>query len=207
VSRIKTKSNQTGENLIVKRRAVLAILLSILCFSSSALAQNYRGTIRGRITAPNGQIVPGAEVKLTREETNQVRLAKTNSSGEYAFTLLPPGKYRVEIEQASINNKYAHQIDLLVNQDVRLDISFTSTTHRETIELVESLTPTKKDSASLGAVIDNNQITGLPLDGRNFLELSLLVPGAAPSAQGSAGTVRGDFAFKNTGTSDDSKKY
>ena len=54
----------------------------------------------------------------------------------------------------------------------------------------------KKDSSSIGTVIENRQVVGLPLDGRNFYELTLLVPGAAPAAPGSAGSVRGDFAFQ-----------
>ncbi|HEU0252504.1 MAG TPA: TonB-dependent receptor, partial [Pyrinomonadaceae bacterium] len=65
----------------------------------------------------------------------------------------------------------------------------------------------KKDSPSLGTVIENRQITGLPLDGRNFYELSLLVPGAAPPAQGSAGSVRGDFAFSVNGAREDQNNF
>ena len=65
----------------------------------------------------------------------------------------------------------------------------------------------KKDSASLGSVIDNRQVTGLPLDGRNFYELSLLVPGAVPPAQGSAGSVRGDFAFSVNGAREDANNF
>ena len=65
----------------------------------------------------------------------------------------------------------------------------------------------KKDSASLGTVIENRQVTGLPLDGRNFYELSLLVPGAVPPAQGSAGSVRGDFAFSVNGAREDANNF
>jgi Carboxypeptidase regulatory-like domain len=191
----------------VKRRLYFGVVLALSCLSAVAFAQNYRGTIRGRINAPTGQVAAGVQVKLIHEETNSDRTATTNSNGEYAFSLLPPGAYRLEVEQASVNNRYVHKVNLQVNQDVRVDISFTSTPHRETIEVVEPLTPLKRDSASLGAVIDNAQVTGLPLDGRNFLELSLLVPGATPAAQGSAGSVRGDFTFNINGTREDSNNY
>jgi len=179
----------------------------VLCLSVTGMAQNYRGVIRGSIIDPTGQPVAGVEVILVREETDLSWRATTTASGEYAFTLLPPGNYRLEVEQRTISNKYVHKVSLAVNQDVRVDIEFSSTTHRETIEIVESLTPLKRDSASLGAVIDNAQVTGLPLDGRNFLELSLLVPGAAPAAQGSAGSVRGDFAFNINGTREDANNF
>jgi hypothetical protein len=191
----------------VKGKIYLGIVLALSFLSVNAFAQNYRGTIRGRITDPMGQLVAGVQVRLAQEETNSSRAVTTNHAGEYAFSLLPPGAYRLEVEQVSVNNKYVHKVNLQVNQDLRVDISFTVTTRRETIEIIEPLTPLKKDSASLGAVIDHNQVTGLPLDGRNFLELSLLTPGATPSAQGSAGSVRGDFTFNINGTREDSNNF
>ena len=56
-------------------------------------------------------------------------------------------------------------------------------------------------------MIENRQVTGLPLDGRNFLNWRLLVPGAAPPAQGSAGSVRGDFAFSVNGAREDANNF
>ena len=56
-------------------------------------------------------------------------------------------------------------------------------------------------------MIENRQVKGLPLDGRNFYELGLLVPGAVPPAQGSAGSVRGDFAFSVNGAREDANNF
>src|SRR5678815_5688216 len=68
-------------------------------------------------------------------------------------------------------------------------------------------TDLNEDSASLSTVIENSQIKGLPLDGRNFYELTLLVPGAVPAAPGSAGSVRGDFSFSVNGAREDSNNF
>jgi hypothetical protein len=67
--------------------------------------------------------------------------------------------------------------------------------------------PLKKEAASLGTVIETRPITNLPLDGRNFYELSLLVPGAVPPAPGSAGSVRGDFSFSVNGAREDANNF
>lgn len=190
-----------------KYAALPASLLMLAGLLTLVTAQSYQGTIRGQVTDPTGQIVAGAAIRLVQDETHLTRSATTDSSGEYVFTLLPPGSYRLEIEQTTVNQKYVYRVVLQVNQDLRVDMAFTATPRRETIEIVESLTPLKKENASLGAVVDNAQITGLPLDGRNFLELSLLVPGAAPAAQGSAGSVRGDFAFNINGMREDANNY
>lgn len=190
-------------------KKVTGMLSAVLLVSITltGMAQNYRGVIRGSILDPTGQPVAGAEVRLVRQETGVALQSTTSGTGEFVFALLAPGNYRIEVEQKATGNRYVHTVQLLVNQDVRVDIGFESTTHNETIEVAESLTPLKRDSASLGAVIDNAQVTGLPLDGRNFLELSLLVPGAAPAAQGSAGSVRGDFAFSINGTREDANNF
>jgi hypothetical protein len=73
--------------------------------------------------------------------------------------------------------------------------------------ITDTLPAVKEDSAAIGTVIENRQVAGLPLDGRNFYELSLLVPGAVPAAQGSAGSVRGDFAFSVNGAREDSNNF
>ena len=102
---------------------------------------------------------------------------------------------------------YENQVEVHVNEvvraDVRLEIRNTD------IFAVDAPFDgnLKKDSASLGTVIENRQVTGLPLDGRNFYELSLLVPGAVPPAQGSAGSVRGDFAFSVNGAREDANNF
>src|SRR5215468_10633167 len=169
-------------------RITLGLFLALMSFALTAIAQNYRGAIRGRITDPQGASIPGAQLKLIEEGTNETRTVKTDGSGDFTISLLRPGPYRLEVEHEGFG-KYVNTIMLQVNQDLRLAGAL------------------KYEGASLGAVIDNRQVTGLPLDGRNFLELSLLTPGAAPAAQGSAGSVRGDFAFSVNGSREDANNF
>ncbi|MGE0885157.1 MAG: carboxypeptidase regulatory-like domain-containing protein [Blastocatellales bacterium] len=191
----------------MKARFVFGIVFGLLCLSVNAFAQNYRGAVRGKVTDPQGAIIAGAQLKLIEQETNETRTLSSNESGDFVITLLRPGSYRLEVEQAGFA-KYAGNFTLQVNQELRLDVSLSiGTTRVDDNMIVAPVTPLKYDGASLGAVIDNRQVTGLPLDGRNFLELSLLVPGAVPAPQGSAGSVRGDFAFTINGSREDANNF
>ncbi len=185
------------------RPFVLSLLLLLVTFP--ALAQNYRGTIRGQITDAQKAVIPNTTLELKHLDTGELRKSVTNANGEYVFSLVKPGNYELSAERKGFT-KYAASIDLAVNQNFRLDVELSAQARVYTVD-VKTANALKQDSPSHGAVIDNLQITGLPLDGRNFLEFSLLVPGAAPAAQGSAGSVRGDFAFNINGTREDANNF
>ena len=186
-------------------RTLFLVVLSLLLPATLA-AQTYRASLRGTIYDQNSAAIPDATITVTSIATGEVRTTSGNGNGEYAITSLPSGAYRVEVEKSGFT-KYVETLDLLVNQDRRLDVQLV--VGRVTIPQVDTTfdIQLKKDSASLGTVIENRQITGLPLDGRNFYELSLLVPGAVPPAPGSAGSARGDFAFSVNGAREDSNNF
>ena len=79
--------------------------------------------------------------------------------------------------------------------------------HTETVEVAAAREPLRAQSSALGGLIDNRQITGLPLDGRDFFELGLLLAGIVPPAPGSAGSVRGAFAVNINGAREDSNNF
>ena len=185
----------------------LALSLLIL-FASSAFTQTHRGIVRGTITDPNGAVVTGATVKTLNKDTNESRSTVTNDEGIYTISSLAPGTYEVTIEAAGFKPLSITQVILQVNQELRLDRNLEVgeiTGSSDNLYAFEPLL--KQDSPSLGTVIENRQVENLPLDGRNFYELSLLVPGAVPPAQGSAGSVRGDFAFSVNGAREDSNNF
>src|SRR5262249_4101165 len=171
-----------------------------------AQAQQHRGSIRGTVADSSRMPVANAPIKLIRADTNELRTVRSGDQGEFAVSALGPGSYRVEVEQTGYK-KYSRVVTLEVNQDLRLDIALEVGSVNEELMVRAPATELRKDSTVLGAVIENRQITGLPLDGRNFLELSLLVPGAVPAAQGSASSVRGDFALNVNGAREDSNGF
>jgi hypothetical protein len=162
--------------------------------------------LRGTIYDPRQAAIAGASISVTRLETGEVRTTTANSAGEYAITSLPAGAYELKVESPGFKS-YGLKIQLLVNQERRMDVELRIVGPEIADEVFSEPLPLKRDSASLGTVIENQQVTGLPLDGRNFYELSLLVPGAVPPAQGSAGSVRGDFAFSVNGAREDANNF
>jgi hypothetical protein len=186
-------------------RTLCLLVLPLLTFVA-VHAQTHRASLRGTIYDENQAAGPGATINLKSIETGEVRTTTSGDSGEYAISSILPGAYTLEVEKTGFARP-SQRLDLLVNEERRHDVTLR----------ISSLTPApiestfeanlKKDSASLGTVVENRQITGLPLDGRNFYELSLLVPGALPPAQGSAGSVRGDFAFSVNGAREDANNF
>jgi hypothetical protein len=170
-------------------------------------AQTHRASIRGTITDPNRATVPGAEIKLTNQETGETRSVTSGDSGEYVVSALEPGIYQLRVSGTGFA-VYGTTFTLKVNQELRVDAQLDVGTVTIDANLIASrITDLKKDSAALSTVIENRQVENLPLDGRNFYELTLLVPGAVPAAPGSAGSVRGDFAFSVNGAREDANNF
>ncbi len=194
-------------SLHANRHFITLLLCGVLFTALPAHPQSVRGSIVGRVTDAANKPLAGAGVTLVDEETNRERTSKTDTNGEFAVTLLPAGAYRVE---ASLNGyrKSARSVVLLVDQEINIDIPLLPETSTEQINVTAEAGLLKTDSATpSGTVIENRAILNLPLDGRNFYALTLLVPGSAPAAQGSAGSDRGDFTFNINGAREDSNNY
>ena len=191
----------------MKARTLALAALTVLLLQPSAFAQTHRGSIRGTVTDPAGAVIVSASVKATNKETNEVRTVTSGGEGEFAISSLTPGTYVVEISATNFKS-FLREITLQVNQELRLDASLEVGGINTGDDFSTPSVPMlKHDSASLGTVITEQEIRQLPLDGRNFLELALLVPGAVPAAVGSAGSVRGDFAFNVNGAREDSNNF
>ena len=188
-------------------RYVGPLLCSFWLMSAGAVAgQTHLGSIRGTVTDPSGAAVAGAPMRLIHEDTNAVRYGSSTADGSFAVSQLDPGAYRLEVELSGYKT-FVNRATLEVDQRLRLDVQLELGALTERVEVAAPDPPLDRISAGLGTVVDGQQIQSLPLDGRNFLELALLVPGVAPAAQGSAGTVRGDFAFVSSGGRDDANSY
>jgi hypothetical protein len=170
------------------------------------LGQTWRGSITGLVQDASDARVSDARVTVANVETGKERAVSSDPAGEFAVSSLAPGNYRVTVERDGFA-PYARTLTVLVNQSVRVDVRLQPGSRTEQIEVSGRGELVKHDEPSLSTVVDNTAIRQLPLDGRNFYELSLLAPGTAPAAQGSAGSVRGDFAINVNGLREDSNNF
>jgi len=169
-----------------------------------AHGQTVRGVISGFVTDQMKQAMTSVPVTVSNEETGEKRSVTTDSRGEFTIAGLAPGKYRVE-HGAKGFVPYGHIVTLEVDQEIRIEIQLQ--VGGDTVEVTAAPDLIRQDSSALGGVIENRLIVGLPLDGRNFYELSLLLPGVVPPAQGSAGSVRGAFTINVNGAREDSNNF
>ncbi len=119
---------------------------------------------------------------------------------------LAPGIWRVEIA-APGHKTHVQRVTLEVNQERRADAELQVGALTDRVEVISPAADLRRDSPAVGTIVENRQILDMPLDGRNFLELTLLAPGTVPAAQGSAGSVRGDFAFSVNGGREDFNSF
>ena len=180
---------------------VLPLMLPIV-----VAAQTHRASLRGTIYDTNQAVVTEATITLTSLETGETRTTTSGSDGEYAIASVPAGAYQLEVVKTNFS-KSSRKVELVVNETKRHNVTLAIGVAPPEVVYSQFEDALKKDTASLGTVIENRQVTGLPLDGRNFFELSLLVPGAVPPAQGSAGSVRGDFSFSVNGAREDANNF
>lgn len=160
-------------------------LCALLLFAPVAQAQADTGTIAGLVRDSQGAVIAKARITITNIRTNQARAIVTNDEGDYRAPLLPVGEYRIVAEAAGFKRTVREKIALEINQTVRADFSLSVGQINEEVVVTYQAPLAQGESAAVGAVIDNRKVVELPLNGRSFLQLNLLVAGAVPGAEGS----------------------
>ena len=162
--------------------AMLFVFAAVATFSTLANAQVRFGTVLGNVSDSSGAMVPGATVKLTSLGTNETRTMQTGSGGTYAFPNLNPGLYRVDIEMAGFKRFTQDQVQVQVDVSTRVDAALQVGDVSQSVVVTGEAAVLQTDSASLGTVISQREVSNLPLNGRNVNNMLTLVPGVV--AQG-----------------------
>ena len=161
----------------MKTLAVAATLL--LCsFAGTAAAQPATTTLNGRVVDAQNAATPGATVTVRQLTTSTVWSATSDEQGRFAFPMLAPGRYDVEVRLDGFTSWRAEGIALEVGQNRALDVRLTVGGVQEAVVVRGE---GKVVTTAIDGVLSAERIESLPLNGRNFLELALLIPGNNPT--------------------------
>src|SRR6266567_9635714 len=159
-------------------RTLLAVWAAAVILS----AQTTTGSITGLVTDAGGAIVPGSTLTLTNLDTNQARKQAANDTGAYTFPALPPGNYRLEVEHPGFKRFVQEPVEVRVQQTVTINLALEVGQVNQTIEVAGRAEPLDAATSSLSQVVENREVTELPLNGRNTLALVALTPGVRTQA-------------------------
>src|SRR5229473_1217493 len=180
----------------MRLKSLLAVFVSLCAVSTYA---QYRASIQGVVTDPDGASVSGATVTLKNLGTNQTLTATTDANGIYNFNALPPSTYSVTVEKTGFKKKVLENVGFIPEQANALNIQLDVGEVTQSITVSGDSTPLiDMETSSINGVVNSNQSQHLPSFGRDVLKLAQLAPGAF--ADGSQGGGGGRFNLPGTQT-------
>jgi hypothetical protein len=199
-------------NRVCGNKLLTTSFLSLLLFllSSPALAQS-TATVQGAVTDPKGDVIPNAKVVVRNQGTALERTTQTDSDGNYQVASLPVGNYRVEVQatgfQTSVINNLSVEVGRTVVQNFQLSIGDIS----QSVSISSDAPVVETATTSVGTVINQRTVQEIPLNGRHFVDLGLLLPGSVTPPQNGFLTAplrgQGSFAFNTAGNREDTVNF
>ena len=155
-----------------------SVIAAFLAMASVSGAQTATGQITGSVRDSSGAVMPKVKVVVTNQQTGLTRETTSNDLGDYVVPLLPVGVYLVTAEQKGFKVAVRSDLPLNVDQVQRVDLQLDAGDVSERVEVTSSAVALDTASATVGQTITEKQVTELPLNGRNFLQLLFLGAGA-----------------------------
>jgi hypothetical protein len=192
-----------------KRAFLLVMMCAVLLFAPSFTYGQARGSFSGTVTDKSGSFIAGATVKAVSESTGASREAKTDGEGHYSIPLLPVANYTLRVEFQGFQTTERKDVRLQVDEQRELDFTLSPAALSSQVEVSATEVSVETSNPTLGQVITSEQVTLLPLNGRDFVQLATLTPGAATetnpnsfftSASSSEVAARGSFSLSVGGS-------
>src|SRR5271163_1176651 len=159
-------------------RKAFFLLTLIFLFTSAAFCQLTTADIVGTVTDATGAVVPNASVALLNLGTNEKRTTQSNTSGDYSFTLLPVGHYSITVKATGFEASITKDLPVEAGDRARADVHLQLGSESTVVEVTSSTPLLQADSATVSSTVTAKAVQDLPLNGRNFVQLVALVPGA-----------------------------
>src|SRR5437868_10688537 len=170
----------------LRLRFFLALsFLFILTFPAHA---QYRASLRGTVTDPQGNAVSGATVTLTNTDTNANLVSTSDDNGIYQFNALPPAPYRLTVESPGFKKKVLEHITIIPEQPNGLDLPLDVGAVQESVTVTDVTQALDTETANVSGTVTSNEVQHLPSFGRDVFQLIQLAPGVfGNGAQGGGG--------------------
>jgi len=174
-------------SIIKKGFLCLALLLLGAGFAASARAQDITATITGFVRDSSGAVISGATVVVTNKATGAERRATTGDQGEYTVALLLVGTYTVTVEQAGFKKFVMDNVALHVNDKIAINADLQPGNVQESVTVSGSVPLVKTEEHTVQGLVTGEQIRELPLNNRNFAQLTQIVPGVSSTTGSTLG--------------------
>jgi hypothetical protein len=163
-------------------RTFIGAALVLVLASGTSWAQAVAGSqVSGVVKDSSGGVLPGVEVTITKTDTGTTRTVYTGADGAYVIPNLPVGPYKLKVVLQGFNTYVQEGIVLQVNTNPTIDVALTVGNVGEQVTVTAESTTVETRSTGVGQVIDNQQVTEIPLNGRQATEL-IFLSGLATSA-------------------------
>lgn len=195
---------------VYSRRILLTafcIMAEFIFFAASALAQLPTATVLGTVKDSSGAVVAGANVTLHNLETGLERTAVSDAAGQYRAAALSVGRYSIAATHSGFKTQTQSGIVLTVSQEAVVDFTLQVGATTEQIEVTTEAPLVNTTSSSLGGLVNEQRISELPLNGRNFVDLSLLQVGVTRQANVGQTAGMGGVWYSSNGAPPRSNSY
>ena len=168
-------------------------------------------TLQGTVSDPQGAVMPNARVLLKNQTTGLERTTQTDSEGNYQVASLPPGLYRVEVQASGFQTQVLNNLNLEVARTITQNFQLVVGGIEQQVSIVSDAPVIENSTTSVGTVINQRTVQEIPLNGRHFVDLGLLLPGSVTPPQNGFLTAplrgQGSFAFNTAGNREDTVNF
>jgi len=190
--------------------AILAAAAVMVLAVPTARAQSTAG-LRGTVTDESGAVLPGATILARNQATGEERNTVSEKDGQYQIAALPAGVYRVEVRLTGFQSKVLKDLRVEVAQTSLQNVRLAVGNMTEEVAVVGEAPAIQSTTTSVGEVINQRTVQEIPLNGRHFVDLGLLIPGSVVPQQNGFLTAplrgQGSFAFNTAGNREDTVNF
>src|SRR6266853_1899226 len=167
-------------------RIVVAVIFVVIFQAGPVFSQGGSAALSGRVTDPSGLTVVGVKVQAVNADTGAAYPAETNDAGRYDFPSLPPGRYRITVDKDGFQGLVKPDVVVHVADNISIDFSLQVGQVSQSVTVEGGAPIVNTTTSELGGLVESHEVAGLPLNGRNYINLTLMQTGITTNPNQSA---------------------